>query len=117
MGEPNGPPQSSPEVQELFFDLIARVASANAAESGAPPMTIQWDFSDADPWYIHVANGSTAAHSGRAPKADLTLRTSWADWIAVSVRGEDPRRMVLRRRIRPRTCRRRPSAAPTPDRW
>ena len=102
MGEPNGPPQSSPEIQELFFDLISRVASANAAESGTPPMTIQWDFSDADPWYINVANGSTAAHSGRAADPDLTLRTSWADWIAVSVRGEDPRRMVLRRRIRPR---------------
>jgi hypothetical protein len=102
MGEPNGPPQSSPEIQELFFDLIARVAQAHANEAGADPMTIQWDFSDADPWHVHVANGSTAARPGRAPSPDLTLQTSWADWIAVSIRGEDPRRLMLRRRIRPR---------------
>jgi 1,2-phenylacetyl-CoA epoxidase catalytic subunit len=101
MGEPNGPPRSSPEIQELFFDIISRVASGHASESNAPPMTIQWDFTDADPWYVSVANGSTAAKPGKAPRADLTLETSWADWIAVAIRGEDPRRMILRRRIRP----------------
>jgi 1,2-phenylacetyl-CoA epoxidase catalytic subunit len=102
MGEPNGPPQASPEIQALFFDIVSRVASGHAADSGAPPMTIQWNFTDADPWYVNVANGSTAAMPGKAPRADLTLQSSWADWIAVAIRGEDPRRMVLRRRIRPR---------------
>jgi predicted lipid carrier protein YhbT len=101
MGEPNGQPESSPEIQELFFDMIARVAKANAGAINGEPMTIQWKFSDAEPWHVQIANGSTAALPGTAGKADLTLESSWADWIAVSFRGEDARRLMLRRRIRP----------------
>jgi 1,2-phenylacetyl-CoA epoxidase catalytic subunit len=101
MGEPNGRPESTPEIQELFFDLISRVAQGHSAESGAAPMTIQWNFSDADPWHLRVANGSTAAAPGRAANPDLTLESTWEDWIAVAIRGEDPRRMLLRRRLRP----------------
>jgi len=100
MGEPNGRPDSSPEIQELLFDLIARVAQANAA-AGTDPITVQWKFSDADPWHLRIANGSTAALPGMAPAPDLTLEASWRDWVAVAVQGEDPRRMMLRRRIRP----------------
>ena len=33
---------------------------------------------------------------------DLTLRTTWADWIDVSVRGQDARRAMLRRKLKPR---------------
>jgi SCP-2 sterol transfer family protein len=102
MGEPNGRPESSPEVQELFFDIIARVAKGNAPKAiNGDPMTIQWDFSDAEPWHVRIANGSTAAEPGLVPDADLTLETSWADWIAIAIQGEDPRRLLLRRRIRP----------------
>ncbi|MFL5870995.1 MAG: sterol-binding protein, partial [Solirubrobacterales bacterium] len=99
MGEPNGRPDSSPEVQKLFFDIIARVAAANAPAD--EPMTIQWRFSDAEPWHLRIANGSTAAAPGEVPAADLTLESSWRDWVAVAVQGEDPRRLLLRRRIRP----------------
>jgi 1,2-phenylacetyl-CoA epoxidase catalytic subunit len=102
MGEPNGAPQSSPEVQEVYFDMIARVAEANSGAINGEPMTIQWKFSDAAPWHVRIDNGTTAALPGVAAAADLTLETSWSDWIAVSTRGESPRRLMLRRRIRPR---------------
>jgi putative sterol carrier protein len=39
---------------------------------------------------------------GEAPNPDLTLETSWADWIDMSVCGGDPRRAMLRRKLRPR---------------
>jgi 1,2-phenylacetyl-CoA epoxidase catalytic subunit len=100
MGEPNGRPDSSPEVQRIFFDLISRVAQTDAING--EPMTIQWRFSDADPWHLRIDNGSTAAEPGEVPSPDLTLETSWHDWIRASVQGEDPRRLMLRRRIRPR---------------
>jgi 1,2-phenylacetyl-CoA epoxidase catalytic subunit len=99
MGEPNGRPDSSPDVQELLFDMIARVAEANAR--AAEPMTIQWRFEDARPWHLRIDNGSTAAAPGEVAGADLTLESSWGDWVAVAVQGEDPRRLMLRRRIRP----------------
>ncbi len=64
-------------------------------------MTIQWDFTDADPWHLRIDNGSTAAEPGPAPAADLTLETSWADWIAIAMQGADPMKLMLRRRLRP----------------
>jgi ribonucleotide reductase beta subunit family protein with ferritin-like domain len=100
-GEPNGRPDSSPEVQRLFFDMVARSANPDAANGHS--LTYQWRFEDAEPWHLVIDNGSTRAEPGEAPNPDLTLETSWGDWIsAVRVEGCDPRLMMLRRRIRPR---------------
>jgi hypothetical protein len=100
MGEPNGRPDSSPEVQNLHFDLIARGAQTDAVNGR--PLTIQWRFDDADPWHVRVDNGSTAAAPGLAPDADLTIESSWQDWIEATTKGADTRKLVLRRRLRPR---------------
>ncbi len=99
MGAPNGRPASTEEVQRLFFDVVARAARADAVDGH--PMTIQWRFADADPWHMRISNGSTVAAPGLAPDADLTIETSWSDWIGVAIKGEDPRQALLRRRIRP----------------
>lgn len=100
MGEPNGSPDASPDVQRLYFDIVSRVARTDALDDSS--MTIQWRFDDADPWHLRIDNGSTAAAPGTATDADLTIETSWGDWIGVSIQGQDPRRALLRRRIRPR---------------
>jgi 1,2-phenylacetyl-CoA epoxidase catalytic subunit len=100
MGAPNGRPDSSSEVQGLHFDLIARAARTEAVNGR--PMTVQWRFDDADPWHVRIANGSAAAEPGLAPDADLTIESSWQDWIETSSKGADARGLVLRRRIRPR---------------
>jgi len=101
VGEPNGQPDSSPEVQRLYFDMVARSVRTDAVNGGQ--LTYQWRFEDADPWHVVIANGSTRAEPGEAPDPDLTLETSWKDWVsATSVGGEGPRLMMLRRRIRPR---------------
>jgi 1,2-phenylacetyl-CoA epoxidase catalytic subunit len=99
LGEPNGRPDSSPEVQEIFFDVIARSARTEAINGR--PLTVQWRFEDADPWHLRISNGSSRAAPGEVPDADLTLETRWADWISVTTHGGDPRRAMLRRRIRP----------------
>ena len=62
MGEPNGRPDSSPEIQALYFDIVARIARTDAVNGS--PMTIQWRFDDADPWHVRIDNGSTAASPG-----------------------------------------------------
>jgi hypothetical protein len=99
VGEPNGRPDSSPEVQRIYFDLVQRSVDHDAVNGH--PMTIQWKFTDAPPWYLTVDNGSTSAEQGEASRADVTLEASWEDWIEGSTRGGDPRRLMLRRRIRP----------------
>jgi 1,2-phenylacetyl-CoA epoxidase catalytic subunit len=98
-GEPVRSPDSSPEVQALLFDVIAR--SAHTDVINGRPVTIQWSFTDAAPWHIRIDNGTTHAAQGQAADADLTLETSWRDWLAVSTWGGDPRRAMLRRKLRP----------------
>jgi ribonucleotide reductase beta subunit family protein with ferritin-like domain/putative sterol carrier protein len=99
LGEPNGKPKCDPEVEQILFEVIARSAHTDQVDR---PVTIQWRFEDAAPYYVSIDNGSTRAEQGTAPKADVTLRTTWADWIEVATRGHDARRAMLRRRIRPR---------------
>jgi ribonucleotide reductase beta subunit family protein with ferritin-like domain len=99
LGEPNGEPTVDPEVEQILFEVIARSAHTEAVDR---PLTIQWRFEDAEPYYVSIDNGSTRAERGTAPDPDLTLSTTWADWIEIATRGRDARRLVLRRRLRPR---------------
>ncbi len=64
------------------------------------PLTVQWDFHDAEPWHVIVANGSTRAEHGMAADADVTLQASWADWINISKGAIPPRRALITRRLK-----------------
>jgi len=99
-GEPNGAPASSPDVQQLFFDVVAN--SADTSVVNGRPLTVQWRFSDADPWHVIVENGSTRAQHGEASAPNVTLETSWADWINISKGAIDPRKALLRGRLKVR---------------
>ena len=48
-----------------------------------------------------VDNGSTRAEPGEAGSADVTLESTWSDWVDFSVRGREPWRKLLTRRIKP----------------
>ncbi len=98
-GEPSANPDSSPDVQEICFDLIARTANTAAANAGA--FTTQWQFRDAEPWHLVVDNGSTRAIQGLASSPDLTLRTDWAEWIRISMDQQSPLKSVFTRRLAP----------------
>ena len=101
VGEPGAvEPKSSPELQRLFFEVVAR--SADTSVANGSPLTYQWRFSDAEPWHVVVANGSTRAEPGEAPGADVTFETSWADWVLSTRPGASPVRSVLRGKIKPR---------------
>ena len=98
MGEPNDNPERSPEIQEIYFSVVANSADTTAVNG--TPLTIQWDFTDADPWHVVVANGSTRAEHGRAAEPDVTLTASWADWINISKGAIKPSRAMLSRRLK-----------------
>ena len=99
LGEPDLIAPATPDVQEIFFDVVARSARTGALDA---PMTIQWDFADADPWHVRLDNGSSTAEAGIAPDADLTLETTWGQWIQISMQGENPLKAVATRKLRPR---------------
>jgi 1,2-phenylacetyl-CoA epoxidase catalytic subunit len=99
VGEPTDDPDSSPDVQRLYFDTVERSVDHSAVNGR--PVTIQWRFTDAAPWYLRIDNGSSRAEQGEARDPDVILESSWRDWIRVTTHGGDPRRAMLRRRIRP----------------
>ena len=97
-GEPVANPDSSPEIQKLYFDIVARSADPQAVNG--KPLTVQWRFGDAEPWHVVIQNGSTRAEHGVAANPDLTWETTWGEWVAMSKGAIDPRRAILRRSLR-----------------
>jgi putative sterol carrier protein len=100
LGEQSAPASTDPELMGYMFDIVATSLDHDAAPS--QPFTIEWDFRDTEPWHVRVDNGSTQAVRGPAAKADLTFEISWQDWTRVMTGKEDPRRLMLSRRLRPR---------------
>ena len=100
LGEKTGPPQKDPEKVAMLFDLISRVVDKDAVPNGGA--TIAWDFSDAEPWFLRIDNGSTQAQRGRLENADLVLRCRFEDWVDVVGGRRDPRLAVATGKIRPK---------------
>jgi putative sterol carrier protein len=100
LGEKTGPPASDAESQQLLFDTMARTASPDHGLER--PTTFQWEFRDASPWHLRVANGSTTAVAGRVESPDVALRCRYEDWVDVFAGRLDPKRAMATGRLRPR---------------
>jgi hypothetical protein len=100
LGEKNGPPARDPETMALLFDTVRRGVDFRTAPEG--PLTVQWDFPDADPWHLHLDNGSTAVSAGRVEAPDITFRVRYEDFVDVVGGRLDPRKAMATGRLRPR---------------
>jgi ribonucleotide reductase beta subunit family protein with ferritin-like domain len=100
LGEKNGPPSRDPEIMGFLFDSVQR--SVNPEGTGGRPATIQWDFKDAEPWFLRIDNGSSQAEQGRAGDPDLTFVCRYEDWVNVAAGREDPRLAMLKGKLRPK---------------
>jgi len=99
LGEKLGPPSTDSDDMGVFFEVVAAALQADRASE---PGTIQWNFPDAEPWHVVVANGATRAQRGTADAPRVRLQTSFEDFVDVIARREDPKRLVARGRLRPR---------------
>jgi putative sterol carrier protein len=99
IGQRNGPPPRDPESMAMLFDTVRRAVDLRTAPA---PFVVQWEFSDAEPWHLHVESGSTRVAAGRAPAADLELRCRYEDFVDVIAGRLDPRRAMATGRLRPR---------------
>jgi hypothetical protein len=100
IGEKRGPAVRDPEAVEILFDSMRRGADPSQVPAGT---VIQYEFDDFEPWYLRIDDGATAIARGRAGDASLRLRfASFDDFVDVGAGRVDPRRLMLRRRIRPR---------------
>ncbi|HEX6388420.1 MAG TPA: ribonucleotide-diphosphate reductase subunit beta, partial [Solirubrobacteraceae bacterium] len=94
---PGGPLDTSDEMLAVYFDALA----CNTLPSEMKPgTTVQWDFTDADPWYLEFAGRETHALRGRASRPALTLRSTLADLVDVGAGRVEPARLLLTRRLR-----------------
>jgi putative sterol carrier protein len=100
IGEKIGPPSRDPQQVAMLFDTISRSVDTDATVNGAA--TIQWDFKDAEPWFIRIDNGSTRAEQGRYESPDITLRCAFEDWVDITAGREDARMAMLKGKLRPK---------------
>jgi hypothetical protein len=97
IGPKDGPVVHDPEAIAILFDTLGRQADPSAVPPGT---TIQWEFPDEQPWFLRCDNGRTGVTQGRLPDPDLTLRSSFEDFVDVAAGRADARVLMLRRRMR-----------------
>jgi Ribonucleotide reductase, small chain/SCP-2 sterol transfer family len=93
-------PSTDHELMGLYFEMTSRVADPAAANGS--PLAYQWKFTDAEPWYLVIDNGSTRAEPGVVADPAVTIEASWADWLASTKPDANPLKMVLSRKVRPK---------------
>jgi hypothetical protein len=99
LGERQATVSRDPEDISVLFETIAAGFDPDGA---AGPGIVQWDFLDGEPWHVVVSNGSTRAERGAAADPTVRFEVSFRDWVDVVGGRADARRLMLRRRLRPR---------------
>jgi hypothetical protein len=100
MGESNGAPPRDPATMALLFDMMRRGVDPRVTLPA--PLTLQWDFPDAEPWHLRVDNGNSVAGAGFAEHPDVTYKVRYDDFVDVFAGRLDPKRAVLTGKLRPR---------------
>jgi Ribonucleotide reductase, small chain/SCP-2 sterol transfer family len=100
LGEGDGAAPRDPDTMELLFDSLRRGVDLRHAPDG--PLTLQWDFLDAEPWHLRLKDGATAVAPGFVDDADLTFRARYDDFVDVFAGRLDARRALVTGKLRPR---------------
>ncbi len=98
LGDDRREPAPSQTSLEILFEGTARALDLEVARSLEGP--IEWNFTDAEPWHIVVADGHAEAKMGRAGNPGLTLELSKSEWAKIAAGRGDARWALLKRRLR-----------------
>lgn len=93
------PIKNDPQALEYFFELVQHSVSPNHGLK--KPTTLQWKFSDAEPWNLTINNGTAEAARGEAAKPDITFNTDLATWIGLTNGSVSPGRALMSRKLKP----------------
>ena len=101
LGEKLRKPATDRETLRLLFAGVEGLVDHRAAPPR--PVTLEWRFSDAEPWHLRIDDGHTRAMPGAVHGgADLTFHCTVESWVDVAAGRVDPRVAMLRGRVRPR---------------
>ncbi|HZV75117.1 MAG TPA: ribonucleotide-diphosphate reductase subunit beta [Conexibacter sp.] len=84
------------------IDLVMDTVRRQLPDTNGTRLTVQFAFTDVEPWVLRIDGGTATAERGSTSKADVTLRTSWDDWLDVAGGRVNPGHAVMRGRLRPR---------------
>jgi hypothetical protein len=88
-----------PVATEILFDQLRRTVDTTAVRRGT---SVQWEFTDHEPWFLVVDDGAARAEPGRLPTPSVTLRSTFEDFVDLGAGRANPARLALRRRLRPK---------------
>lgn len=98
-----GERQPSAPKDEASIDLVMDTVRRQLPSTNGTSLAVQFAFTDVEPWVLRlVPGGVPVVERGSAPKADVTLRTSWDDWLDVASGRVNPGHAVMRGRLKPR---------------
>ncbi len=80
----------------LLFDGVERMANMRPTSL---PGAVQWEFTDAAPWYLAEQGGRMVARQGHAATPALTMRLTADDWGRIAGNKLDARWAILTRRL------------------
>jgi len=99
LGERQAAPPKDAATVELVMDAVRRGLPA----TNGTALTVQFAFSDVEPWVLRlVPGGDPVVERRHEPKADVTLRVSWDDWLDVAGARVNPGHAIMRGRLKPR---------------
>jgi len=87
-----------PDDMEVLLESVAAGFDASTVPSEGG--ILQWEFADADPWHVVVANGATRHVRWRADGPTMTFRSRFEDFVDAVAGRQDPRRLLATRRLR-----------------
>ncbi len=94
-----GPVGRDPQTVQIFMDLLARNVRGDEVPAGT---TIQWDFTDMEPWYLLIEGRTRkSAVQGRIAKPTVRLKLRYDDFGELVSERAQPHTLMLRGRIRP----------------
>jgi hypothetical protein len=98
LGERRNGVRPDPEATALLFDGLRRTVDVSKAKG----TTIQWEFTDAEPWHLRLDGEAPTAGSGRIESPDLVLRCRFEDWLDLAAGRIQPWKALATGRLRPR---------------
>jgi hypothetical protein len=98
LGERTNGVTPNPEATAFLFDGLRRSIDA----SQAPGASIQWEFTNAEPWHLRLDGEAPSVGPGRLEHPDLVFRCRFEDWLDITAGRIEPWRALISGRIRPR---------------
>jgi ribonucleotide reductase beta subunit family protein with ferritin-like domain/putative sterol carrier protein len=96
-----GEKQAAPPMDAASIELVMDTVRRQLPDTNGTSLAVRFAFTDAEPWTLQLGGGIARMERGDAGRPDVTLRTSYADWLDIAGGRTTPGQAVLRRKLRP----------------